>query len=279
MIRNLIKTYILWGLFALTIIIPLLDIILNSYGLYFLTLTILKFTLPLLLLLWHARLIFGVPRSLLLLLPPFIIGFIFEVLGVNLGVIFGGAYSYNPSSLGPIILGVPILIPFFWSFFVYTAYLITFSTLAWLNINNPKKSNKNFLLLLPLIIVDSLIVVIIDLFMDPVMVGSGNWTWASGGFYFGIPFGNFAGWFLVAFISLAIFRIYEYFFPPLTPNYSQSLLLIPVVGYGLLCLIFTILALNLGLTKVAGIGASLMLPISLINLLLYLKSNQRLKLK
>lgn len=276
MINNENKVKILWGLFALTIIIPILDIILNYFSLFFPFLTILKFVLPIIVLLGHSIFLFGYSKSALLLIPPFIIGLLFEIIGVNFGVVFGGNYWYNPNSLGPIIFGVPVLIPFFWSFFIYTGYLITSSSLVWLNISKPSRLNKKIWLLLLLIIIDGLIVTAIDIFMDPIMVTNNNWTWVNGGTYFGIPIGNFVGWFIVTMISSGIFRGYEYFFPIKKTTLSLSLLLIPTIGYLSLVIIFSILALNLGLYQIVIIGGIVMLPVALINLFLFAKNYDKI---
>ena len=276
MIQDKNKVEILWGLFALTIILPLLDIFLNSINLFLPYLTILKFILPIIVLLWHSFYLFGLLNSALLLMPSFIIGFLFEIIGVNFGIVFGGNYFYNVTSLGPIILGVPILIPFFWSFFIYTGYIITSSFLVWMDIPKPSKINKNIWLVPLLIIIDGLVVVAIDLFMDPIMVSSHNWTWNNGGVYFGIPLGNFVGWFLVTILSTGIFRVYEYYFPIIKSRRTPALLLIPVIGYLSLIIIFSILALNLELYKVTLVGIVIMLPIVLLNLYLFIKKYDKI---
>ncbi|MEI6835548.1 MAG: carotenoid biosynthesis protein [Candidatus Falkowbacteria bacterium] len=271
MISNQNKVKILWGLFSLTVIIPIADFILTSFGINIPLVAVLKFIIPLVILLTHSLILFSPSRSALLLVPPFVIGFIFEIIGVNFGVIFGGNYFYNCSLLGPSFCGVPLLIPFFWSFFVYTGYLITSSFLIWLRVDKPSPQNKKIWLLVLLIIIDGLIVVAIDLFMDPIMVASNYWTWTSRGSYFGIPLGNFFGWFLVSIISSGIFRIREFFRPLKTSTLPDSIFLIPVIGYGALGLIFLILALKLELGQLALVGLIIMWPIVLLNLFLYLK--------
>lgn len=262
------KTYILWGLFYFSAIIPLLSFV----GVSSPYINIIQYCLPLTLLLWHSIWIFGLAKSALLLIPPFIIGLIFEIIGVNFGMLFGGSYFYHPENLGPLLFNVPILIPCFWSFFVYSGYLITSSYLVWLGVDKPSKSKRNIGLLLLLIIIDGLIVVAIDLFMDPIMVASNNWTWISGGSYFGIPLGNFLGWFIVTIISTGIFRVYEFNFPLKITTAPKSILLIPVVGYGLLALLFLVLALSFNLANVAIVGVLIMLPIVLINLFFYARA-------
>lgn len=275
MIKDINKLRFFWWLFAISVLLPISDIILNSLGFSFLFLTILKFVLPLIIFCLHAFYIFGFKNALFLLIPSFVTGLLFEIIGVNFGVIFGGTYSYNQTSLGPLIFKVPILIPFFWSFFIYTGYLISSSFLVWLNIEKPSIKNNKKWLLFGLIIFDALVVVAIDLFMDPIMVLSGNWTWVNGGAYFGVPLANFFGWFLVTVISCGFFRCYEYFFPIKKTTSFKSLLLIPVIGYLSLVLLFSILALNLELHILVVIGSLVMLPTALLNLFLYFKSNQK----
>ena len=45
-----------------------------------------------------------------------------------------------------------------------------------------------------------------DLFLDPQMVRLGLWTWAEAGPYRGVPLTNYAGWFLVSLLVMAVIR-------------------------------------------------------------------------
>jgi putative membrane protein len=85
-----------------------------------------------------------------------------------------------------------------------------------------KTKNKNIIILFT-ILLDGLVVVALDLFMDPIAVKSGDWTWLEGGPYFGIPIGNFIGWFFVVVLAMGTFRAVEYFFPRKEIKYNKSI--------------------------------------------------------
>lgn len=111
-------------------------------------------------------------RALLLALLAFLVGLFVEVLGSRTGFPFG-TYSYDPP--GPTLLGVPLLVPLGW-------WWMTAAALA-LSGGRP-------------LLVGALLVAL-DLGLEPLMTRSGFWTWASGGLYYGVPWVNFLGWFVV----------------------------------------------------------------------------------
>jgi putative membrane protein len=124
---------------------------------------------------------------------------------------------------------------------------------------------------------DGLVVVAIDLLMEPLHVMARNWTWLDGGPYYGIPVGNFVGWFVVTVISTGIFRAFEYFSPPKPTGIDKSVLLIPVVGYGMLCLAFVFLALMVQLPELAITGFFAIFPIVIANLVLFSRGKRALR--
>lgn len=156
-------------------------------------------------------------------------GYAAEVAGVQLNYPFG-AYSYT-DALGPKLLGVPLVMTFAWM--TLAAYV------------------KQMLLrfnLTPLIetIVAAIWLTAIDLVIDPLAANQlGYWHWSERGIYFGIPFTNFAGWFIVSLLAFQILR------KRFAPNLSARLTGISVV------LFFTLLAFALGSTGVALIGGAL----------------------
>jgi len=55
----------------------------------------------------------------------------------------------------------------------------------------------------------SFIMVSWDLTIDPMMSTiTGNWIWHDGGSYFGVPLGNFLGWYLTVYVFLQCFALY-----------------------------------------------------------------------
>ncbi|MDD4924096.1 MAG: carotenoid biosynthesis protein [Dehalococcoidales bacterium] len=224
----------------------------------------------------HAVWTLGYKRGLSFITLIFIAGLVSEIIGVNYGLIFGGFYSYHRDSQ-LMLWGVPLMIPLFWGAFIYAGYNISTSFLYWLNKKKPDKYANNWKTLLLLILLDGLIVVAIDLVMDPLQVQAGNWVWVSAGNYYQVPVNNFIGWFAVTAITTGIFRFYEYLNPKLVNNFNVSMFLIPLCGYLLLCFGLIGLTLKANLPYLTIIGLCTMLPIAVINLALFIRWHKKQK--
>jgi putative membrane protein len=123
-----------------------------------------------------------------------------EFVGSTTGLPFGD-YHYTPL-LQPQVGGVPLLIPLAWLMMLPPAWAVgSLLGRTW----RP----------LPVAAIAACAFAAWDLFLDPQMVAWGYWVWAQPGGYFGIPWINFAGWvlsaFLLSWIALAVAR------PPLPP--------------------------------------------------------------
>lgn len=120
-------------------------------------------------------------------------GLLAEAVGVATGVPFG-AYDYA-DSLGPKLLGVPLVIPLAWVMLAYPALLVgrrlaaSYGTLA-------------------VIATAAWALASWDLFLDPQMVDAGHWTWTdptpSLPGVDGIPLTNYLGWLAVALVLMAV---------------------------------------------------------------------------
>ncbi|MHA7962602.1 carotenoid biosynthesis protein [Paenibacillus sp. CAU 1782] len=111
-----------------------------------------------------------------------------EWLGVATGWPFG-TYHYS-SVLGFSLGGVPLTIAFAWAGVIVTAVLLSDSGSKWL---------RAFWV--------GLCTVIFDLVLDPVAYARSFWSWEGDGGYYGIPFSNFASWFLISFALSFLFPI------------------------------------------------------------------------
>jgi putative membrane protein len=105
-----------------------------------------------------------------------------ESVGTRTGVPFG-RYRYA-GELRPEVGGVPAVVP-----------------LAWLAMALPSREAAHAALgpatgPARRVLLGSLALTAWDLFLDPQMVGEGYWGWARAGRYRGIPWTNFAGWFV-----------------------------------------------------------------------------------
>ena len=121
-----------------------------------------------------------------------IIGFFYEVAGVHLGFLFG---SYNYTDVFNLkLFSVPIVMICAW------IIVLTFT----LSIIQDLPKMYSF-------IVGALIMVIIDLLIDPVAVhGLEIWKWDDKGFYYDIPIHNFFGWFFLSIPLIILFSFFDY---------------------------------------------------------------------
>ncbi len=115
-------------------------------------------------------------------------GLLAEAVGVRTGFPFG-EYAYA-STLGPQVLGVPVVIPLAWTMLAYPAFLAA------------RRLTRRFVPLVGGVALASW-----DLFLDPQMVAAGHWAWrdptpALPGAP-GIPMSNYLGWFVVATAMMA----------------------------------------------------------------------------
>ncbi|CAB4845003.1 unannotated protein [freshwater metagenome] len=108
-------------------------------------------------------------------------GFIVEEIGVHSGWPFG-EYAYS-DSLGPAIGGVPIVVPLAWAMLSHPILVLS------------RRISRRWA---PLVF--GWTIMAWDLFLDPLMVDAGRWTWNSESrdipFITGIPLSNAAGWLL-----------------------------------------------------------------------------------
>jgi putative membrane protein len=114
-----------------------------------------------------------------------------EAVGVATGFPFG-AYSYN-STLGPTLIGVPIIVMMAWAMMAYPALL------AAQRISRTRAG---------VVVFGAWILAAWDLFLDPQMVSEGHWTWSSPDPGLpgvpGIPLTNYVGWVITALIIMAL---------------------------------------------------------------------------
>jgi putative membrane protein len=114
-----------------------------------------------------------------------------EYIGSQTGFPFGH-YAYS-ALLQPQLGHVPLVIPFAWLMMLPAAWAVASRLVGTRR-------------LLPFTTVSAIALTAWDLFLDPQMVAWGFWEWASPGGYFGIPWVNFLGWFLVGGLVTAVVR-------------------------------------------------------------------------
>jgi uncharacterized membrane protein len=213
----------------------------------------------------------GIKRSIIFVFLAMGVGWFMETLGLMTGVVFGGHYEYSSSFLK--IGLVPLAVVIYWVIFIYMGYSITSSFLYWLQKPKPARSGKGkWWALILLILLDGWFITAIDLFMDPIQVKLGSWQWLEGGHYFGVPVGNFIGWFLVSIMVSGIFRTVEYFFPRKNINRDFLLHVVPIVGYAVTAILLALFAVKFNLFTLVVVGLMVMAPAFIIQGLIFIKA-------
>lgn len=109
-----------------------------------------------------------------------------ELVGVATGWPFG-AYRYT-GDLGPAVGGVPVIIPLAWTMMAYPALVIARHVTR-----RPVAG----------VVLAACALTAWDLFLDPQMVAHGQWEWAAGDAYLGVPASNYAGWLATSLVIAA----------------------------------------------------------------------------
>ena len=199
-----------------------------------------------------------------------LLGFLSELFSLHYGSLFGCSYVYPPARWHDLVLGVPISVAVFWGVFIYGGYGIVNGFLFFLGADKPRRGSTGSLLLVPLLaMADAFVVTAIDIYMDPITTMRGSWIWADPGPFFGVPIGNFVGWFAVSFVASGLFRVYEYLKPgSLFPRRALTYLL-PGLSYLLLALIFTVYTCSIRRLDIALAGLFAMGPVTVLTLICY----------
>lgn len=148
----------------------------------------------------------GWRRTFLSISAIAILGWLIEYIGSQTGIPFG-VYEYS-ARLQPQLAGVPLLIPIAWFMLLPCAWTVA-SSLA---------GGRRWLFLLLSIGA----FVAWDLFLDPQMVTWEFWRWAEPVGYFGVPWTNYLGWALAAFIMTLVVRPPQKTLPPLLAIYGLT---------------------------------------------------------
>lgn len=133
----------------------------------------------------------GVARAILLIVIAGGGGLVAEAVGVATGFPFG-PYAYT-GTLGPELLGVPLVVPLAWVMMAWPA-LVVARTLA-------RRGAA-------VVLIAAFALTAWDVFLDPQMVAAGHWFWfdPEPGLPLipGVPLTNYAGWLLVSVVMLGV---------------------------------------------------------------------------
>jgi len=147
--------------------------------------------------LYIVNIAWGFKRTSIAFITVAFLTWLAEFIGSSTGIPFG-AYTYT-DILQPQIAHVPLIIPIAWFMMLPPSWVIA-QTLM----NDVKKHTITYSLLFAGI--SGLAITAWDLFLDPQMVDWGFWIWDNPVGYFGIPWTNYLGWILTAFIVTWVIR-------------------------------------------------------------------------
>jgi bisanhydrobacterioruberin hydratase len=124
-------------------------------------------------------------KTAIVLIGIAIFTFFIEVAGIKTGRIFG-EYSYL-DGLGIKIFNTPLMIGVNWLFLLYSVYIIV-------NKINIYHMSKLFL--------GALLMVLLDISLEPVADNMGMWEWSSEK----VPLRNYIAWYFISLLMLTVFR-------------------------------------------------------------------------
>lgn len=153
---------------------------------------------------WYFR---GLRIALIALLGICTLFWALEFLSGHLGM-FGGTYSYTEAFPGPSIGGTPVLLGFqHFAYYFFMSYFIANLLVDGVIVSSEAGWWRQSLFVS---FIGSAIVMGIDMMADPVQVDYfGQWQWAAGSPYFGIPYGNYFGYILIYTTVIFAFKYLE----------------------------------------------------------------------
>ncbi len=156
-------------------------------------------------LLIHSFTLLGIGNLILFLLLSTGISFLFEIIGIKTGIIFGGYFNYDIKGNGPIIFKVPIFIILTWYGLIYMSFNYVIYVFE---VSNMGFSNFSIIEIAMISFFCGFFIMLLDLILDPIGVDENRWSWKNPGVYYGVPYLNFFGWFLCCFTTIFLFLLF-----------------------------------------------------------------------
>jgi len=222
------------------------------------------------LVLLHSSSLLGFKKTILFFAIAWSFGLVFETLGVAAGWLVGPYYYTAPKFFFGLL---PFEVPISWAVIVYLAYALTNQFLFGVIGDRPSlkltRLNAAGLIIIASAI-GGMIAVNLDMIIDPVAVSQHipSWVWIDGGPYFGIPLSNFIAWFIVTFLAVLLFRLYETLKSEPLGGARSVDVYIPVI-YLVYFLVQASWAIQIGHPEFVLIGFSSMFPFVLFAALIF----------
>tara|TARA_B100000886_G_scaffold326883_1_gene273780 strand:+ start:873 stop:1685 length:813 start_codon:yes stop_codon:yes gene_type:complete len=155
-------------------------------------------------LIYHSIMLFGLYNAVVFFIICMLISLVNEIIGMKFGIPFGGIFKYNKKKNGPILLDIPIFILITWFGLIYMSLVFS---IYFFNYQNNLIVQYNLFILLKLSFFPGILMLCIDIILDPIAVNEKRWAWNKPGSFYGIPILNFFGWFLNTALILSTFII------------------------------------------------------------------------
>jgi len=147
----------------------------------------------------------GPKRALLFLLWGGSVALVAELSSTNVGIPFG-LYHYTRETQGAelFLSNVPLFSPLSFPFLAYAAFCLARMGLGSDSISSRRGRTS-------LVLVSGVLMMLLDVVIDPVAVRGNRWFlghiffYPDGGVYFGVPLSNFLGWLLVGWAAVGGF--------------------------------------------------------------------------
>ncbi|MBI4894513.1 MAG: carotenoid biosynthesis protein [Candidatus Aenigmarchaeota archaeon] len=212
----------------------------------------------------------GSKKAVVFLVITLSMSFLLELIGITTGYPLGVTYSYDESFSPATLFGLPVTVPINWAIINILGYSIVTHMLTLSGRNKPNADSRKISLLL-LIVLDGLVVTAMDVVLDPLKVAQGSWTWAEGGPFYGIPIGNYVGWFVISSVSIGLFRFIEYKRPREEHILRGTMSVMPSVMYMFIAGYLCISAFDIGMYDLALIGLLATFPAPILNIIFHLR--------
>ena len=180
----------------------------------------------------HGLVFLGNAKILIFIAVSTIVGALTEFAGTRTKWIFG-QYRYTEDFRPRLFGQIPVLVAVMWCVLAYMGFWVTRLLLL-------PVAGQGLLHQAIFIVVASFMVVLTDVVIDPMIIhktGRNWWIWEKRGRFYGVPLGNFVGWFMTAIlIYILLFALVGDLFA--VPNVSLWIEYLPAFDYCLIMAAF-----------------------------------------
>jgi len=158
----------------------------------------------------HSVTVKGWKRTIAAMVAVYLVTSTAEFLGSNYGYIFGPYHYSNVWNFH--VLGVPIVVPIAWETLLIPSFYLSLYLMPTELFGKARTLKQKIVANGLLALTGAVIVVAVDMLLDPICAGIGSWNWHVNGTYVdwllgGEPIMNWIGWMLVGVLIMTAYRI------------------------------------------------------------------------